>query len=144
MKFKVGDLAITQNSIAPEWNNGLLVLVVTASPGFQTPVGLADYQIRRVDGRPFGWTTGFDGKQNFFSRDLCWCKELNLKSPEEAGLKEESVVQRHPMQGAADAMEAAIRQMGEEMVAQGLARQAPSRNSSVDDQSTASTVIPYE
>lgn len=128
MKFKVGDLAITQNSKAPALNNGLLVVVMTAHPGYETPVGTTDYQIRRVDGQPFGWTTNFDGSEKFFTQTLCWCKEIHLRPPEEAGLKEESEIQRHPMQGAADALEAAIRQMGEEMLIQESAHRVPFTN----------------
>lgn len=131
MKFKVGDLAITQNSIVPEWNNRLLVIVVTATMGYETPLGSVDYQIRRVDGQPFGWTTGFNGEEKFFKQRLCWCKESNLIKPEDADLQEESEIQRHLPDEfeiqAAKSYEEAIRTL-----------------SLVEVQSTPCKVIPHE
>lgn len=116
MKFKVGDLAITQNSVVPEWNDRLLVIVVTAMQGYKTPLGTVDYQIRRVDGQPFGWTTGFDGEEKLFKQRLCWCKESNLKKPEDANLREESEIQRQLPEEfeiqAAKSYEKAIRMLG--------------------------------
>ena len=144
MKFKVGDLAITQNSEAPLLNNGLLVVVLGVHPGRKTIKWPVDYYIKRVDGQPFGWITGANGEDQLFKACDCWCRADQLRKPEESDLKEESEIQRHPMQGAADAMEAAIRQMGEEMVAQGLARRVPSKSTSVDNQSTGSRFKPNE
>lgn len=136
MKFKVGDLAITQNSEAPLLNNGLLVVVLGVQPGRKTDRWPVDYFIKRVDGQPFGWITGANGEDQLFKACDCWCRADQLRKPEESDLKEESEIQRHPMQGAADAMEAAIRQMGEEMVAQGLARRIESRAAPVDIKSS--------
>lgn len=144
MKFKVGDLAITQNSEAPLLNNGLLVVVLGVQPGRETNRWPVDYFIKRVDGQPFGWITGANGEDQIFKSCDCWCRADQLRKPEESDLKEDFEIQRHPMQGAADAMEAAIRQMGEEMVAQGLARRVPPKSTSVDNQSTGSRVKPNE
>lgn len=144
MKFKVGDLAITQNSEAPLLNNGLLVVVLGVQPGRKTDRWTVDYFIKRVDGQPFGWITGANGEDQIFKSCDCWCRADQLRKPEESDLKEESEIQRHPMQGAADAMEVQIRKWGEEMVAQGMARRVEYWCAPDDIQSTDSKVKPNE
>lgn len=94
MRFKVGDLAITQNSRVPALNNGILVVVTDVRPEFETPLGTVDYQIRRLDGQPFPSVQSFDGERRIYERKNCWCRDPQLKKPEDQELVDEKEFQR--------------------------------------------------
>jgi hypothetical protein len=80
MKFKVGDLAITQNSSVPLWNDNLLVVVTCVVPGRIASGILTPYDIRRVDGQPFGSTKDTHTEEDsYFVTKCAYCKESNLK-----------------------------------------------------------------
>lgn len=93
MKFKIGDLALTQNSNAPLMNNSLLVVVIAINLKRKTKKVPGDYYIKRVDGQPFGMVTEGDVSL-IYQRSRCWCRADQLRKPDEAGLKEDSEVQQ--------------------------------------------------
>lgn len=96
MKFKIGDLALTQNSNVPLMNNSLLVVVIAINPKRKTKKCPGDYYIKRVDGQPFGMVTE-DGDSLIYQRSMCWCRADQLRKPDEAGLKEDAEIQKsHP------------------------------------------------
>lgn len=115
MKFKVGDLALTQNSVVPEWNNNLLVVVLAVNPeqsfdGINTP-----YLIKRVDGQPFG-SVGSGLKMEFFKATVAWCQPNQLRKPDEGGLLEDKEVFATPDESDMvmfNAYERAIRALGQ-------------------------------
>jgi len=96
MKFKVGELAIIQNSTAPQWNDNLLVLVRQVNPTHVFQNIHLPYLITRIDGRPLGWVRK-GSTSRFFKSTEAWCREDQLCKPEDAGLLEEwQVYQREP------------------------------------------------
>lgn len=110
MKFKVGDLALTQNSLTPEWNNNLLVVVLAANSEHSIDGFSAPYLIMRIDGQPFGWV----GNQ-VFKANWAWCRPDQLRKPEDGGLLEEWQVYSRPDEcqiEAFNAYERAISQLG--------------------------------
>ena len=57
MKFKVGDICITQNSRAPLLNDNHQLVVVANDSGIISYDGEhTPYHVRRIDGRPHGFT----------------------------------------------------------------------------------------
>jgi hypothetical protein len=109
MKFKIGDLAFTQNSVVTQWNNNLLVVVLAANSECDIDGG-APYLIRRIDGQPFGWV----GNQ-FFKATRAWCRPDQLRKPEDCGLLEECQIKARPDKcgvAAFNAYERAIRDLG--------------------------------
>lgn len=93
MKFKIGDLALTQNSNVPLMNNSLLVVVIAINLKRKTKKVPGDYYIKRVDGQPFGMVTE-DGESLIYQRSRCWCRADQLRKPDESGLKEDFEVQQ--------------------------------------------------
>ncbi len=91
MNFKAGDLAISQVSNAPHWNDGHLVLVIEVLPAGDAPNVPEGYVIRRIDGQNFGWTLGVDNTPHFFEYDICWCEKRHLRKPDESLNTTESV-----------------------------------------------------
>jgi hypothetical protein len=109
MKFKVGDLAITQNSSVPLWNDNLLVVVTGVVPGRIASGILTPYDIRRVDGQPFGSTKDtHTGEDSYFVTKCAYCKESNLKKAieEDLQLEESDVVAELIRRPATDKMRA--------------------------------------
>ena len=67
MKFKVGDLAVTQRSRAPLLNDGHTVVVLQALVLQVEGRGAIDYcVIRRIDGQPFGMTVSLVSRRERF------------------------------------------------------------------------------
>ena len=93
MKFKIGDLALTQNSNVPLMNNSLLVIVIAINLKRKTKQMPGDYYIKRVDGQPFGMVTE-DGESLIYKKSRCWCRTDQLRKPDEAGLKEDAEIQK--------------------------------------------------
>lgn len=109
MKFKVGDLALTQNSVVPEWNNNLWVVVLAVNTGNSVDRVGAPYLIQRIDGQPFGWV----GSQVFKAK-LAWCRLEQLRKPDECSLLEERHIYARPYECdivAFNAYERAIREL---------------------------------
>lgn len=80
MKFKIGDVCVTQNSRAAALNDGLLVVVVGVDPTFVGPDSEhAPYAIRRLDGQPFAFTRGLDGDLQFYRCSVVQAREKNLR-----------------------------------------------------------------
>jgi len=95
MKFKVGDLAITQNSSVPEWNDRQLVVVRQINPSYVEHGITYPYLVTRVDGQPFGWV-GNGAASQFFKAKQAWCREIHLCKPEDCDLLEEWQVYSRP------------------------------------------------
>ena len=93
MKFKIGDLALTQNSNVPLMNNGLLVVVLEINRKRKTKKCPGDYYIKRVDGQPFGMVLE-NGESMIYKKNQCWCRADQLRKPCASGLKEDSEIQK--------------------------------------------------
>lgn len=80
MKFKVGDVCVTQGSRMPLLNDGSTVVVIAIDPGVKAYGGdCAPYRIRRVDGQRFAYSSTLCGKDNFYAMTEVWCRERMLR-----------------------------------------------------------------
>lgn len=110
MKFKVGDLALTQNSVVPKWNNNLWVVVLAVNRENSVDGVNAPYLITRIDGQPFGWV----GNQVFKAK-RAWCRPEQLRMPDEYSLPEQRQIYARPDEcgiAAFNAYEQAVRELG--------------------------------
>lgn len=78
--LKVGDLCATVNTRTPAMNDGVLVVIVGAVHGRRDRRSeLIPFDIRRVDGQPFGCTAGSDGVLKFYKSGIAQCAGSKLK-----------------------------------------------------------------
>ncbi|ARV17045.1 hypothetical protein AEP_00079 [Curvibacter sp. AEP1-3] len=83
LKFKLGDICITQNSNVPEVNDGQVVVIIGINAGLIGRDGIAHpYVIQRLDGRPHGLITGLaTGIPKWFKAHTASCQENRLRKP---------------------------------------------------------------
>jgi len=93
LKFRIGDICITQNSKAPEVNNGQVVVIVGINPGFVGKDGVEEpYVIQRVDGRPHAVITDREsGALKWYRASTASCQERKLRKPRTGEFVEEVV-----------------------------------------------------
>lgn len=75
--LRVGDLCVTQSTVASTMNNGLLVTVVAINPWCNE--GATPYRIRRVDGEAMPSIMHATGIPSFFKHPECWCASHKLR-----------------------------------------------------------------
>ena len=87
MKFKVGDVCVTQGSRMPLLNNGNTVVVLAIDPGVRAHNGdHTPYRIRRLDGQRFAYSSTLCGKDSFYAMTEVWCRERMLRRYDEPGV----------------------------------------------------------
>lgn len=96
MKFKVGDVCITQHSRYPEVNDDQWVVIVHIDPSFKRKDGVVSpYVIERLDGLPHGSVTSQGtGRIMWFSCKSANCPEYMLRKPGDGDVAQEVCI-RH-------------------------------------------------
>ncbi len=91
MKFKVGDVCITQNTLYPLLNDGHRVEIIAISRDFVDQNGdAAPYEIKRVDGESHARTVNIPTRvRSWYKYDVVNCAEykLRLAPPPQEDLK---------------------------------------------------------
>lgn len=85
MKFKVGQVCVTQGSRWPLLNDGLTVVVIGINPQATDHRGLpTPYWVRRIDGQRFASTLcPQSGARRFYAGTVSWVAEHRLRSFDE-------------------------------------------------------------
>lgn len=81
MKFKVGDVCITQGSRMSLLNDGAVVVILQIDPTVHAANGdAAPYLIRRIDGQLLAYTScRHTGADRFYRLREAWCRESRLR-----------------------------------------------------------------
>lgn len=88
MKFKVGDVCLTQGSRFPVLNNNQLVVIVSIDRSLKTDEGeCAPYLIRRIDGLPHPSTRDVaTGLERWYHAEIARCPGRMLRKPKAGDL----------------------------------------------------------